>query len=276
MATGVLELGGGFATGSLALLADAGHVLVDSGALLMALGAVWIAQRPHSLRWTYGFHRVEVFVATINGLPLLGLAAVIAWHAVRRIGGEAPEVEGSGLLLIAAVGFLANLLALYVLRDPGVSVNVRAARLHVLSDLGGSAAAVVAGLVVTLSGWTRIDPLLSLAIVVLVGFGAIRLLRETFEILLERVPHAVDLAAIEAALRDDPAILGVHEVHCWTVTSGFVAFTAHIEVAAAADAVATVRRANDILRDRFNIGHVTLQPEPPMSVGIIPLDAPPA
>ena len=150
IATGVVELFGGLVTGSLALLPDAGHVLVDSGALLMALGAVWVAQRPHSLRWTYGFHRVEVFVATLNGLLLLALAVFIAWQAVRRIGTE-PEVEGGGLL-IASIGFLANLFALYVLRDPGESVNVRAARLHVLSDLGGSLAAVTAGLVVTRTG----------------------------------------------------------------------------------------------------------------------------
>jgi cobalt-zinc-cadmium efflux system protein len=271
IATGVLELVGGLVTGSLALLADAGHVLVDSGALLMALGAVWVAQRPHSLRWTYGFHRVEVFVATINGLLLVGLAAVIAWHAIRRIGSE-PDVEGGGLLVIASVGFLANLFALYVLRDPGESVNVRAARLHVLSDLGGSLAAVTAGLVVTLTGWTRIDPILSLAIVALVSFGAVRLLRETFEILLERVPRSVDLAAIEAALREEADVVAVHDVHCWTVTSGFIAFTAHIELASTAEATTTVRRASDLLREHFGIGHVTLQPEAAATVMIEPLE----
>ena len=271
--TGVLELAGGLVTGSLALLADAGHVLVDSGALLMALGAVWVAQRPHSLRWTYGFHRVEVFVATINGLLLLGLALFIAWQAIRRLGTE-PDVEGGGLLLVASAGFLANLFALYVLRDPGASVNVRAARLHVLSDLGGSLAAVAAGLVVTLTGWTRIDPLLSLAIVALVSFGAVRLLRETFEILLERVPRAVDLEDIEAALRTDPEVRAVHDVHCWTVTSGFVAFTAHIELTTASEATTTIQRASDLLRERFGIGHVTLQPELAQTVVITPLDAP--
>lgn len=274
IATGALELVGGLVTGSLALLADAGHVLVDSGALLMALGAVWVAQRPHSLRWTYGFHRVEVFVATINGLLLVGLALFIAWHAVRRIGSE-PDVEGGGLLLIASVGFLANLVALYVLRDPGESVNVRAARLHVLSDLGGSLAAVTAGLVVTLTGWTRIDPILSLAIVALVSFGAVRLLRETFEILLERVPRSVDLSAIESALREDRDIVSVHDVHCWTVTSGFIAFTAHIELAPTAEATTTVRRASDLLREQFDIGHVTLQPEAAATVTIEPLDVRP-
>jgi cobalt-zinc-cadmium efflux system protein len=261
VATGVLELAGGLVTGSLALLADAGHVLLDGGALLMALGAVWVAQRPHSLRWTYGFHRVEVFVASINGLLLLVLAAVIALHAIRRIG-EEPEVEGGGLLVVALVGLLANVLALYVLRDPGQSVNVRAARLHVLSDLGGSVAAVTAGLVITLTGWTRIDPILSLAIVALVSYGAVRLLRETFEILLERVPRTVNLAEIDAALRADPEIISVHDVHCWTVTSGFIAFTAHVELAPNAEALPAVRRAGDMLRDRFGISHVTLQPEP--------------
>lgn len=271
LATGALELFGGLITGSLALLADAGHVLVDSGALLMALGAVWVAQRPHSMRWTYGFHRVEVFVASINGLLLLALAAFIAWHAIRRLGTE-PDVEGGGLLLVAGVGLAANLFALWILRDPGTSVNVRAARLHVLSDFGGSVAAVTAGLVVTLTGWTRIDPLLSLVIVALVGFGAIRLLSETFEILLERVPRSVNLVEIEAALRADEDILAVHDVHCWTVTPGFIAFTAHVEVRTAQEATTIVRRASDLLREQFNIGHVTLQPEPAETVMIAPLD----
>jgi len=275
IATGALELVGGLVTGSLALLADAGHVLVDSGALLMALGAVWVAQRPHSLRWTYGFHRVEVFVATINGLLLLALAVFIAIKAIDRIGNE-PDVGGGGLLVIASVGFLANLFALYVLRDPGESVNVRAARLHVLSDLGGSVAAVTAGLVITLTGWTRIDPILSLAIVVLVSIGAVRLLYETFEILLERVPRSVDLASIEAALRTDPEIRGVHDVHCWTVTSGFVAFTAHVELVTSAEAVTTVRRASDLLREQFGIGHVTLQPESAATVMISSVDVAPS
>ena len=260
LVTGAVELVGGLLTGSLALLADAGHVLVDSGALLMALGAIWVAQRPHSLRWTYGFHRVEVFVATINGLLLLALASVIAVQAIRRIGSE-PDVAGGGLLGIALAGLIANLLALYVLHDHGESVNVRAARLHILSDLGGSVAAVTAGLVITLTGWTRIDPILSLVIVALVSFGALRLLHETSEILLERVPRSVKLEEIDLALRADPEVLSVHDVHCWTVTSGFVAFTAHIELAPDVDALAAVRRASDLLRDRFGIGHVTLQPE---------------
>ena len=258
-ATAVLEIAGSLLTGSLALLADAGHVLGDAGALTLALGAVWFASRPHSLRWTFGYHRAEVLAATLNGLTLLAVAAFIAWRAAERL--RAPvEVDAAGLTLVAGVGLIANVAAVLILRGPQ-SVNVRAARLHVLSDLGGSVVAVSAGVLIGISGETRIDPLLSLVIVVLVVIGALRLLRETFAILMARVPAGIDLAEVDVELRNLAGVVAVHDMHCWTITSGFIAFVCHLEVAPSAGVAGVVEAARTMLRERFGIDHVTVQPE---------------
>lgn len=257
--TAALEVWGSLFTGSLALLADAGHVLGDAGALTLALAAVWFASRPHSLRWTFGFHRAEVLAATLNAVALFAIAAFVTWRAVVRL--RAPiEVDAAGLMAVALAGLLANALAAWVLRGPA-SLNVRAARLHVLSDLGGSLVAVGAGVLTALTGGTRIDPLLSLVIVALVVFGAARLLRETVEILMARVPRGVDLEQIERALRSLPGVAAVHDMHCWTITTGFIAFACHLQLAPGADATASVERATALLRDQFAIEHATVQPE---------------
>ena len=261
VATAVLELVGSVVTGSLALLADAGHVLGDVGALTLALGAVWFAARPHSLRWTFGFHRAEVLAATANGLVLLGIAAFIAWRAVERLN-DPTEVDAAGLTVVALAGLLANVVGLLILRGPQ-SINVRAARLHVLSDLAGSVVAVSAGVLTGLTGGTRIDPVLSLVIVLLVVLGALRLLRETIEILMARAPSGIDLGAVDEALRELPGVAAAHEMHCWTITSGFVAFVCHLELTPGADAVDAVEEATTLLAERFSIDHVTIQPEAP-------------
>lgn len=257
--TAALEVWGSLFTGSLALLADAGHVLGDAGALTLALGAVWFASRPHSLRWTFGFHRAEVLAAALNAIALFAIAGFVVWRAVVRL--RAPiEVDAAGLMAVALAGLLANALAAWILRGPA-SLNVRAARLHVLSDLGGSLVAFGAGVLTALTGSTRIDPLLSLVIVALVVFGAGRLLRETVEILMARVPRGVDLEQIERALCSLPGVSAVHEMHCWTITTGFIAFACHLQLAPGADAAESVERATALLRDQFDIEHATVQPE---------------
>ena len=255
-----LELAGSVYTGSLALLADAGHMLGDAGALILALGAAWFASRPHSLRWTFGYHRAEVLAAALNGLTLLGVAAFIAWRAVERMR-EPTEVHALGLTVVAVIGLGANVAQALILRGSH-SVNVHAARLHVFSDLGGSVVAVAAGVTVALTGSTRVDPLLSLAIVVLVVVGALRLLRETLAILMARVPHDIDLAEVGAALRELPGVVAVHDMHCWTITSGFVAFVCHLQLAPGADVFEAIERSRVLLGERFGIDHVTVQPEP--------------
>ncbi len=259
LATAALEFTGGFVSGSLALLADATHVLGDVGALSLALAAIWFASRPHSLRFTFGYHRAEVIAATANALALLLIAALVAWRAVERL--RVPsEVDATVLTVVASVGLVANIGLLLILSGPQ-SLNVRAARLHVLSDLGGSVAAVSAGVLMSLTGATRVDAVLSLLIAALVAFGAAMLLRESVAIVMARVPPGVDLPEISAALRALDGVVAVHDEHCWTITTGFVAFAAHIELAPGVDAVAVVADARALLRDRFAIEHVTIQPE---------------
>lgn len=258
-ATALVELWGGFVTDSLALLADATHVFADIGALSLALAAVHVARRPHTLRWTFGFHRIEVLAATFNALLLLGLAAFLVWRALLRL--DSPqEVEAGGLLGVALLGLLANVIAAQLLGH-SESVNVRAARLHVLSDLGGSVVAVSAGALIWLTGWERVDPLLSLVIVALIVFGALRLLRETLAILMARVPGGIDLGEVERELLAIDGVRGVHDMHCWTITTGFNAFACHLSIAAATDSPAVVEQATALLRDRFAIHHATLQPD---------------
>ncbi len=256
--TAVVEVTGGIISGSLALLADAGHVVTDASALALALGAVWLSGRPHTQRLTYGYHRVEVLTASANGLLLLGIAALVGWHAVERLR-EPSEVEFGTLLLVAFAGLAANAVALVLLHG-SESVNVRAARLHVLSDLGGSVAAVTAGLIGITTGWDRADPALSLVIVVLVCIGAWRLLNDTVAILMQRTPPGLDLAAIERDLRGIPGVHAVHDIHVWTVTSGFIVFTAHIEIRNR-DPFDVVHEAVHLLEDRYAIEHATIHPE---------------
>ena len=260
VATAILEVVGGLATNSLALLADAGHVFADIGALSLALLAIRMAARPHTMRWTFGFHRAEVLAASLNALALLAIAAIISWRAIERLRNPA-DVEGFGLLAVAAVGLVANLVALRILRG-SLSVNVRAARLHVLSDLGGSVAAVGAGLLTVFTGWDRADPLLSFVIVALVVAGALWLLRETAEILMARVPPGIDLEAVTEELQALDGVLAAHDVHCWMISSGFVAFACHLHsVTPTADPDAVVREASTLLHDRWGIAHATIQPE---------------
>ena len=260
LATAAVEVAGSVATGSLALLADAGHVFADIGALSLALLAIRFAARPHTMRWTFGFHRAEVLAASLNALALLAIAAFITWRAVERLR-DPTEVEAAGLLAVASAGLLANLVALLILRG-SISVNVRAARLHVLSDLGGSLAAVAAGLITVLTGWDRADSLLSLAIVALVVLGALWLLRETAGILMARVPAHIDLPALAAELEALDGVLAAHDVHCWTITSGFVAFACHLQLSPGADPDAVLAAATELLRSNWHIDHVTIQPEP--------------
>ncbi|MCK9495893.1 MAG: cation diffusion facilitator family transporter [Dehalococcoidia bacterium] len=258
LGTAAVEVVGGLASGSLALLADAGHVLTDATALGLALGALWLSGRPHTRRLTFGYHRVEVLAASLNGLLLFGIAALVGWHAIERLR-DPSEVASGTLLGVALLGLVSNAVALVLLHG-SESVNVRAARLHVLSDLGGSVAAVAAGLIGVTTGWDRADPALSLVIVVLVCLGAWRLLNDTVAILMQRTPPGLDLAELERALRGVPGIRAVHDVHVWTVTSGFVVFTAHVEVHGR-DPFDVVHEAVHLLEDRYGIEHAAIHPE---------------
>lgn len=258
LATAAVEVIGGIVSGSLALLADAGHVVTDATALALALGAVWLSSRPHTQRLTYGYHRVEVLAASVNGLLLFGIAALVGWHAIERLR-EPSEVEFGTMLVVALGGLASNAVALVLLHG-SESVNVRAARLHVFSDLGGSVAAVTAGLLGVTTGWDRADAALSLVIVALVCFGAWRLLHDTVSILMQRTPPGLELAEVERDLRAIPGVHAVHDIHVWTVTSGFIVFTAHIEVHRR-DPFDVVHEAVHLLEDRYGIEHAAIHPE---------------
>lgn len=200
-----------------------------------------------------------MLAAAFNGLTLLAMSALITWEAVMRLRAPA-EVEAGGLILVATAGLVANVVVARILGH-SQSMNVRAARLHVLSDLGGSIVAVGAGVAIALGGSSRSDPLLSLVIVALITVAALRLLRDAGAVLMDRVPRGIDLAEVERSLREAPGVLAVHDMHCWTITTGFVAFAAHLQVAPGHDPQQAVEEASAVLRERYGIAHTTLQPE---------------
>ena len=262
----VLQLIGGLVSGSLALLADAGHVLTDSTGLVIALIAVSLAARPATSSRTFGLQRVEILAALTNGLLLVGVAVWVLIQAVDRW--SQPEQVDSGLMLgVALVGAAANTVGLLVLRGgKDESLNLRGAYLEVLGDLMGSAAVVVAAVVILLTGWVRADSIASLAIVVLILPRAWSLLRDVVDVLLEATPKGVDLAAVREHIREVSGVVDVHDLHAWTITSGVPVLSAHVVVddACIADGRSgeVLDRLGECLGDHFDVEHCTFQLEP--------------
>lgn len=260
----VVEAVGGVLTGSLALLSDAGHVLADVGALVLALVALGVASRPPTLRKSFGYHRFEVLAALGNGLTLWVLVAFLAWEAVRRLS-EPVDVDVAGMLGVAGLGLVANVASAALLaRVQEAGLNLRAALLHVIGDLLGSVGTLVAGAVMWATGWTRADPIASLFICALILVSSWTLIRDTVNVLMEGTPREVDMDALQRAIAAEPGIRGVHDLHVWTVTSGFHALSAHVEVDAGLDRERVLRRLNVLLRERFRLEHTTLQLEDPL------------
>jgi cobalt-zinc-cadmium efflux system protein len=256
----VAEAVGGWLANSLALLADAGHMLADVGSLGLALFAVRLARRPPTPDRTYGFLRVEILAAAVNGALLVGIAALICWRAVGRIS-HPPEVASGLMLGVAVAGLLANLATLRVLHAGHAhSLNVRGAYLHVMGDLLGSVGAVGAGLVLAVTGWTPVDAVASILIAVLVAFSALRLLRDSVDVLLEATPPHISLAEVARELDTIPGVSNAHDLHVWTVTSGFVAMTGHAVVAEVGRSPDVLREAGSRMR-RLGIEHTTIQLE---------------
>lgn len=265
----VAEAAGGLFTHSLALLADAGHMLTDVAALALSLFAIAMAARPATHARTYGYKRIEVLAAAVNGVTLVAIAAFIAFEAVRRFG-HPPEVRALPMLFVAAGGLLVNVFGLRLLGDHNDNLNMRGAYLHVLGDLFGSLGTVAAALLILAFGWTRADPLLSLGIAVLIVVSAWRLLRESVDVLLEATPPGLDVGEIEAAMTRIPGVQCVHDLHVWTVTSGFRALSAHISCAGASDYEPVLVAAHALVRERFAITHATLQMETPALEALLP------
>jgi cobalt-zinc-cadmium efflux system protein len=255
-----VEVVAGIAAGSLALLADAAHMLSDALALGLALGAAWIAQRPATPERSFGWRRAEVLAALANAVVLVFLGGWIVWEAVGRLS-DPQGVTGALVLGTGAVGLLVNIAAARVLHGAGGGLNVRAAKLHVLADLGASAGVVVAGIVVLSTGWASADPLAGLVIGVLVIGSTFGVLREAVGVLLEGAPKGMDPRAVGAAIGGTEGVVGVHDLHLWTITSGFPALSAHVLVAAGADCHAIRRELELLLRHEFELEHTTLQVE---------------
>jgi cobalt-zinc-cadmium efflux system protein len=255
------ELVGGVLAGSLALLADAAHMFGDSAALALALVAAWLARRPATAARSFGWRRAEILAALANGVSLVLLAGWIAWEAVGRLD-DPPEIDGGWVLAVGAAGLLVNVAAARVLHRAGASsLNVRAALRHVLADLLSSGGVVVAALLVLAFDWTRADPAVSLLIAVLILASAWDVLRESTGILLEAAPRGMDPTAVREAIVAVPGVVGVHDLHVWTITSGFPSLSAHVIVDAEADCHALRRELEVELREQFGLDHTTLQVE---------------
>src|SRR6202521_2967718 len=258
----LVELAGGLASHSLALLSDAGHVLTDVFALGLAWFAVEQAKRPADLRRSYGYQRVSILAALVNAVTLIGIVIVIGIEAVGRLANPEP-IQGWIVIATALVGIAINAFVILGLRGETRSLNLRAALLHVTGDLGASAGVVLAGAVIILTGWVYIDPLISIAIAVLIAYGAWRIVRETVNLLLEGTPPEIDLAAVTSEIAGTKMISSMHDLHVWALSSEEMALSVHIVVddCPLGEAEHVVRDLERRLCDRFAIGHTTIQVE---------------
>jgi cobalt-zinc-cadmium efflux system protein len=252
---------GGFVSNSLALLSDAGHMLTDVAAILLAMLALWFASRPATHQKTYGYYRMEILAALANGVALVVISLLILLEAVQRI--RTPEpVRGLEVALIGAGGLLVNAISASLLhRASEENLNMRAAFLHVVSDAIGSLGAIAAGLLIWQKGLLIADPLISIAIAVLIVYGSWQLIRDAVNVLLEGTPAHIDIAAVIASMRRVGGIREVHDLHVWTISSGKDALSAHVTIGEGASHKAVLEDLHECLRSEFNIGHLTIQVE---------------
>jgi cobalt-zinc-cadmium efflux system protein len=252
---------GGWIAGSLALVADAVHMLADAGALGMSYGAARAANRPATDIMSYGHHRWQVLAAFVNGLVLLLLSAWIVIEALRRLFSPT-SVHAPTMILVAAVGIVANLISYAVLSRGERSLNVRSALLHIASDILGNIGAAIAGVVILLTLWTPIDPLLSIVMAGLIVRGGYRITRESAHILLEGTPETFDVDEIERKIKAAvPAVSAVHHVHAWSLTDKRPMLTLHVVIQPGADHMACLQGVHQALREHLNIVHATVQIE---------------
>ena len=255
------EAVGGLWTGSLALLADAAHMLSDAAALGLSLFAVRIAQRRPTAERTFGFYRTEILAAAINSATLLAISLYIFFEAWQRFGAPT-EVKGPEMMVIAAGGLIVNLVVLRILaRGRSESLNLKGAWLHVLTDTLGSLQALVAGLVIWRWGWNWADPLASVLIGLLVIYSAWALLKEAVAVLMEGTPKHIDAEAVRAAIAELPGVCSVHDLHVWTITSGIESLSAHV-ICEEPIGPELLTRIRETLLERFAIEHQTIQLEP--------------
>jgi cobalt-zinc-cadmium efflux system protein len=255
------EVAGGLVTGSLALLADAGHVLSDVGAIGLALGAGALAARAGGPGRTFGYRRSEVLAALLNGLVLLAIAGGVIVAAITRLS-DPPDVRGAGVLALGLVALAGNALATWVLAGGDrEDINLEAVLRHSAADAAGALAVVVSGAVILTSGWQTVDPIASIAIAVLIAASSVKLIRDPINVLMESAPARVDVDGIGRSICAVDGVAAVHELHVWTVTPGFEALAAHVVVVRGTDRDRAQREVEFELRERFGIEHTTLQME---------------
>lgn len=257
----LLEMIGGFWANSLALLGDAGHMGSDAIALAIAAFAAWMAQKPPSSKHSYGLQRAEVVAAWISSLMMIVISIAIIIEAINRIH-EPEHVKGIAVMGIAFAGLLINIFIAWLLARGERTINIRAALLHVMSDILGSLAALIAGAVIYFTHWNPIDPILSILISVLILWSALKLLRESLLILMEGVPGHIDTESVQADLKSIDGVNDVHDLHIWTLSSGTIVMSAHVAIHDLAEWPTILPKLNQLLRDNYEMTHNTLQPEP--------------
>ena len=257
------EVIGGLLSGSLALLADAGHMLSDAGSLALALFAMWLASRPSGSQHTYGYYRTEILAALVNGATLVAISILIFIEAYQRLMNP-PEVQASIMIAVATGGLVVNLLGLWLLQEGRQdSLNMQGAWLHILADTLGSFQAIAAGVLIWAFGWYWADPLASIIIGVLIIFSSWSVLKESVSVLMESSPLHIDVDEVLEAMREVGGAAGVHDLHVWTITSGMVALSAHVLPESEFDRDDLLKGLSDTLKHRFEISHVTIQIESP-------------
>lgn len=260
LAFAFVEAIGGWWADSLALMSDAGHMFTDSSSLAIGALAAWMAKRPASKMHSFGLQRAEVLGALINAVLMIVVVVAIAVSAVERFS-DPREVAGAPVMIIAAIGLVMNIGVAAILMRGEQTMNVRGALIHVIGDLLGSVAALAAGLVIILTGWMPIDPLLSLGVSALIMVSALRLLRDVVHVLMEGVPRGVDAVDVGQALAAVEGVRAVHDLHIWSLSSSQRALAAHVEIARLSEWQRILPKLQQLLAERFSITHTTLQPE---------------
>jgi cobalt-zinc-cadmium efflux system protein len=260
----IVEAIGGIMTNSLALISDAGHMLSDATALGLSYLAMTFGERKASQFKTFGYKRFEVLAAFINGLTLIGISLYIFWEAYRRLS-QPPEVMSSGMLIIACIGLLVNIIAAYILMkgDRSGNLNIRSAFLHVLGDLLGSVGAIVAALLIMFFGWDLADPIASVVVAILVIISAYRVTRDSIHILMEGTPSHINVAEVRDKLGSIQNVIEVHDLHVWAISSDIPSLNCHIVVNDLQNSLMVIKEAKSILNNQFKIKHTTIQIDTP-------------
>lgn len=254
---------GGWWTGSLALLADAGHMLTDVAALSLALVAIWFGARPATSSKTFGYYRLEILAALINGVALVLIALLIIYEAYQRWA-DPPEIKSTAMIFVASGGLFINIICAWILHgDHEEDLNIRGAWLHIIGDALGSVGAIAAGALMSIYGWYQADPLFSIIISLLIVWSSWNLIRESTNVLLEGTPAHINLAAVEDAILETDGVQDVHDLHIWTITSGREALSAHVIHVETISQPELLKELRTKLHDRFGVDHLTIQMETP-------------